>query len=46
MCLLLVVVLQGCDTFTFSPKVMVEMFSVSWTLKAAAEFEAAAACNQ
>lgn len=37
---------RGCDTFTFAPAVMEEMLSVPATLKAVADFEAAAAANQ
>ncbi|CAE8673353.1 unnamed protein product [Polarella glacialis] len=37
---------QGCDTFTFSPRICDELFSVDATVAAAAEFERAARALQ
>jgi hypothetical protein len=37
--------LQGCDTFTFSPAIMAKLCEVPATAQAALDFEAAAARN-
>ena len=42
---LVVLVLQGCDTFTISPAVAMKLFKVTQTIDAVAEFEAAARRN-
>lgn len=41
----LTVNMQGCNTFTISPAVAEQLYTVPDTLTAAAEFEAAAARN-